>query len=288
MTFRTILAVLDGSVADRRVLDTALAAGLPHEARITGLYADTDPRDIPAAYIGNGTGIYVEPGLWKSLEQHITEQRDAARRHFEAWQKDAGLPDAVRLRAGPSALLRIEVGSASKLIRDHGPVADLIVAAMPKPDETGKSLAFEAALFGTGRPVLAVPDAGSIALDRAAPIAVAWDGKPEAARALNAALPLLARSRGEIILLNVGPSADPELLEPVADYLAMHGIAARGLALFDRAGGTGAVLLEEVARRGAGILVMGAFSHSRLRELVMGGVTHHVVKHAAVPILFAH
>jgi len=288
MTFRTILAVLDGTAADQRVLDAALTAGQPNEARITGLYADTDPRDIPAAYFGDGTGIYLEPGLWSGLAQHITARRDAARRHFEAWQKDAGLPDAVRLRAGPSALLRVEVGSASRLIRDHGPVADLIVAALPKPGETAKSIAFESAVFGTGRPVLAVPEVGSIALDRAAPLAIAWNGKPEAARALNAALPLLARSRGEIILLSVGPSADPEILGPVVDYLSMYGIAAHGLALRDRAGGTGAVLLEEATRRGAGLLVMGAFSHSRLRELVMGGVTQHLIKHASMPILFAH
>jgi len=288
MTFRTVLAVLDGTTADRRVLDAALAIGLPSEARITGLFADTDPRDIPAAYVGDGTGIYLTPDLWKSLEQQLVERRNAARQHFSSWQKDAGLPDAVKMTAGPSALLRVEIGSVSKLTREHGPVTDLIVTAMPKSGETGKNIALEAALFDTGRPVLAIPETGPNVPDRSAPIAIAWNGKPEAARALKAALPLLARSRGEIILLSAGKAEDPECLAPVADYLAMHGIAARGLHLLDRSGGTGAVLLEEVARRGAGLLVMGAFTHSRLRELVMGGVTHHVVKHAAVPVLFAH
>jgi len=288
MSFRTILAVLDGTAVDPRVLDVALTVGLPHEARITGLYADADPRDIPAAYIGDGTGIYLPPELWKSLEIQIAEHRNAARRHFAAWQKDAGLPDAVKMTAGPSAVLQVEVGSAPKLLSEHGPVADLIVVAMPKAGETGKTMTLEAALFDTGRPVLAVPDSGSIALDRAAPIVIAWNGKPEAARALNAALPLLARSRGEVILLNIGKPNDPETLAPVADYLALHGVAARGLHLLDRPGATGAVLLEELAKRGAGLLVMGAFTHSRLRELVMGGVTNHVIRHASVPVLFAH
>lgn len=288
MTFRTVLAVLDGSTADQRVLDAALAAGLPNEARITGLYAEADIREIPAAYIGDGTGIFLTPDLLESLEAQIAEQRDAARQHFAAWQQAAGLPNAVKMTAGPSALLRVETGSATGLLRVHGPVADLIVTAMPRPGETGKNMALEAALFDTGRPVLAMPDVGSVALDRSAPVAIAWNGKPEAARALKAALPLLARSRGEVILLGVGAPEDPENLGPVADYLAMHGVVARGLHLLDHAGGTGAILLEEVARRGAGLLVMGAFTHSRLRELVMGGVTHHVVKHATVPVLFAH
>jgi len=288
MTYRTILAVLDGAAADQRVLDAALAVGLPSEARITGLYADSDPREIPSAYIGDGTGIYLPPELWKSLELQIEEQRKTVRRHFEAWQKKAGLPEAVKLTAGPSALLRIEMGPAPKLLGEHGPVADLIVTAMPKPGDTGKSMTLEAALFDTGRPVLAIPSAGSIELDRAAPIAIAWNGRPEAVRALNAAMPLLAHSRGEIILMNVGQQEDPEKLAPVADHLATHGIVARGLHLIDRPGDTGAILLEEVVKRRAGLLVMGAYTHSRLRELVMGGVTHHVVKHAAVPVLFAH
>jgi nucleotide-binding universal stress UspA family protein len=269
------------------VLDAALTVGQPNEARITALYADADARDIPAAYVGD-SGIYLSPELWESLELRIAEQRNAARQQFDEWQKRTGLRDAVKQTAGPSALLRIEIGTAPKLLGEHGPVADLIVASMPGPAETGKSMTLEAALFDTGRPVLAIPQAGSIDLDRTAPIAIAWNGRPEAARALKAALPLLSRSRGEVIVLNAGKREDPEKLAPVADYLAMHGIAARGLHLLDRPGGTGALLLDEVAKRGAGLLVMGAYTHSRLRELVMGGVTHHVVKHAALPVLFAH
>ena len=288
MTFRTILAALDGSAADRRVLDAAATVGAPSEARITALYADIDPRDIPAAYVGDGTGIYLAPELWNSLELQIAGQRNAARQHFDEWQKRTGLRDAVKNTAGPSALLRVEVGTVSQLLAEHGPIADLIVAAMPGSSETGKSEMLEAALFDTGRPVLAMPKTGSIDLDRTAPIAIAWNGRPEAARALNAALPLLSRSRGEVILLNVGKREDPEKLAPVADYLAMHGIAARGLHLLDRPGETGAILLEEAAKRGAGLLVMGAYTHSRLRELVMGGVTRHVIKHAALPVLFEH
>jgi len=288
MTFRTILIALDGSADDRRVLDAAATVGEPSEARITALYADIDPRDIPAAYVGDGTGIYLAPELWESLELQIAEQRNAARAHFEEWQKRTGLRDAAKHTAGPSALLRVEAGTASTLMAEHGPVADLIMVAMPGSSETGKSATLEAALFDTGRPVLAIPKTGPIDLDRTAPIAIAWNGRPEAVRALNAALPLLSRSRGEVILLTVGQREGREKSGPCADYLATHGIAARGLHLLDRPGETGAILLEEVAKHGAGLLVMGAYTHSRLRELVMGGVTRHIIKHARVPVLFAH
>lgn len=221
MTFRTVLAVLDGTDTDLRVLDAALAVGEPSEARITGLYADSDPSDIPA-YVGDGTGIYLSPELWKSLELQLQQQRDAARRHFGEWQHRVGLPDAVKLTAGASAALRIEMGSVAKLMAEHGPVSDLIVTAMPQPGAPGKSMTLDAALFGTGRPVLVVPEKGSIRFDRTAPIAIAWNGRPEATRALQAAMPLLARSRGEIILLNVGKHEDREKLAPVAEIGRAH------------------------------------------------------------------
>ena len=110
----------------------------------------------------------------------------------------------------------------------------------------------------------------------------------EAARALSAALPILARCHGEVILLSVGEREGPEKLGPVVEYLAMHGIAAQGIRLADQPHGTGALLLEEATRRGAGLLVMGAYTHTRWRESILGGVTDHILRHAALPVLFAH
>jgi nucleotide-binding universal stress UspA family protein len=288
MTFRTLLAALDGSADDLRVLDLALAVGQPDEARITALYADADPSEVPAAYLGDGTGIYLPRELWQSLELRITQQRQAALAHFQDWQQRTGLRDAVELTAGPGARLRVKMGPMPLLMREHGTVADLIVTAMPIDDGANRTMTLEAALFDTGRPVLALPAHAPTEIDRTAPVVIAWNGRPEAVRALKAALPLLARSRGEIILLNVGKPDDPEQLGPVVDYLGLHGISAHGLHLLDRPGGTGAVLLGEVAKRGAGLFVMGAYTHSRLRESILGGVSRHVIQHAAVPVFFAH
>jgi nucleotide-binding universal stress UspA family protein len=288
MSIRTILATLDGTAIDQRVLDAACDIGRVSEARITALYADTDPRDIPAAYLGDGTGIYLSPELWQSLETLIAERRDGARKQFDEWKQRSGLGDTAAPMAGPTARLHIEIGSAPTLLGEHGPVADLIVTALPKSGETGKSMALEAALFDTGRPVLAIAESGPTSIAHAAPIAIAWNGRPEAARALSAALPILARGRGEIIVISIGEPDEPRKLAPAIDYLAMHGIAAHGVTLADRTGGTGALLLEEATKRGAGLLVMGAYTHNRWRELVLGGVTHHVIKHAALPVLFAH
>lgn len=288
MSIRTILATLDGTATDRRILDAAIGIGRVSEARIIALYADTDPREIPATYMADGFGICFSPELWQSLETLIAERRDAARKQFDDWKQQTGLSDATAPLVGPTARLHIEVGTPATLLSEHGPVADLIVTALPKSGGASDSTALEAALFDTGRPVLAIPTEGSTSIDQKAPIAIAWNGRPEAARALKAALPILARSRGEIILMSIGEPDEPKKLAPAIDYLAMHGIAAHGVTLPDRAGATGALLLEEAAKRGAGLLVMGAYTHNRWREAILGGVTHHVIKHAELPVLFAH
>ena len=288
MSFRTLSATLDGTPNDARVLDAALAIGRPSEARITAFYADIDPSDVPAAYVGDGMGVYLSQEMWDTFEKQIAAQCDAARAHFADWRQRSGLSDTTAQAAGPTARMVVEVGTTAKLLHEHGPLSDLIVTALPKPGEPAKSLALEAALFGTGRPVLAVPSSGAVVVAETAPIIIAWNGKAEAGRALASALPILSRSRGDILVATVGETADNQSLGPVLDYLAMHGIAARGCGLVDRPGGTGAILLEETTRIGAGLLVMGAYSHSRWRELVLGGVTHHVLKHAALPVLLAH
>jgi nucleotide-binding universal stress UspA family protein len=285
MPFRTILTVLTGAESDLRVLDAALDIARPIASRIAALYADTDPDELPAAYMADGLGVYLAPEFQQTLAAQFAKRREAAGKHFADWRNRNRIDAPGTPGSGPTTCLHIELGAMPALLQDHGPLADLIVMALP---ENGESLALEAALFRTGRPVLAIPAVGHTTIAQTAPIAVAWKRGPESARALAASLPLLSRSTGEISVLGVGEPDEPGNLTPVVDYLAMHGIRARGRTIPDRAGGTGAILLEEAGRHGAGLLVMGAYSHSRWRELVLGGVTHHVLKYARLPVLFAH
>ncbi|HLZ66692.1 MAG TPA: universal stress protein [Aliidongia sp.] len=288
MTPRTILAVLDGTSLDPRVLDTALAVGQPNGSCITALFADIDPHDVPAAYLRDGTGLYVPPEFWTHLKAQIAARRDAAKSSFEAWRLRNKLPEAPPQVPGPTARLHIEIGLAPRLLGRFGPATDLVVTGLPGSGEPGRTPTLEAALFDTGRPVLAVSTAGPTEIAPSAPVAVAWNGRPEAARALGAALPILARCQREVILLCVDEREGAEKIGPVVEYLAMHGIAAQGIRLADRPHETGALLLEEATRRGAGLLVMGAYTHTRMRESILGGVTDHILRHAALPVLFAH
>jgi nucleotide-binding universal stress UspA family protein len=176
-------------------------------------------------------------------------------------------------------------GAQDKWIATYGRVADLTVIGAPKDDTSvAATLAFEAALLDTGKSVLLAPSR-PVALAGIA--VVAWNGSAEAARAVAAALPLLAAAR-EVHVVTIEESqrrADPDAL---ARYLAWHRIDARTRLIAGKGANAVTAIDEECEMHGANLLVMGGYTHSRLRELIFGGVTAHVVKHAALPVLLAH
>ena len=290
MDIKTILVPLNGGPMD----GTALAAAAPiakrHGAHVTALFAAADPSAIPMAMMGDGSGLALSEGLFETLQAQIGERRIRAEASFAAWRKSAGLPLAkrpgTRAGAGAGATLLVEIGEAAELVRIHSVLADLVVVPLPGPDEASNELVLEAALFDGGRPALAVPDIAAPAPAADAPVLIAWNGSAEAAHALTASLPVLAASR-EIIVLHAGTANRRTMLNPVAAYLAGHGIKAATRGIPDH-GDAGKAILDEAARLEAGLLVIGAYTHSRVREFIFGGVTSYVLGHARLPVLTAH
>jgi nucleotide-binding universal stress UspA family protein len=172
----------------------------------------------------------------------------------------------------------------------HARYADLVVTSLEDGGQSAmRGLPQYLALHGA-RPVLAVPARhGGQAIGEI--IVAAWDGSVTALRAISAALPLLARARAvHLALVNPERGGDLHGHEPGADmalYLARHGVPVEVNAVqTDRPAGT--ALLDIVAATGAGLLVAGAFGHSRYREIVLGGVTRVLLERATIPVLFAH
>ena len=170
---------------------------------------------------------------------------------------------------------------------------DLVIMGQPDPDDTGPAGRHlpEAVLLGAGRPVLVVPYIG-LARPPGRKILVAWDAGREAGRALREALPMLARAE-EVTVLTIeaktGPNGHGE--EPGADiahYLARHGCQVTVEAIRDSSIGVGDTLLSHIGDRDFDLLVMGAYGHSRLRELALGGVTQHLLAHMTIPVLASH
>ncbi len=201
---------------------------------------------------------------------------------FEAWAPTA--------RAPGIAIEWTDIeGEADALVGEWGRRSDFIVLGRPGPrDGAADRLELQAALFATDRPVLVVPPgrgSAAPALPFGERVAIAWRDDKRTIRAVLAALRLLSNAKAVHVLAGVREGApDPEL----PAILAEHGITARLHVLPIGAGVFGEALLAEARFVGADLLVMGAYSHSPLRELLLGGVTRHVLANADLPVLMLH
>jgi nucleotide-binding universal stress UspA family protein len=199
----------------------------------------------------------------------------------------------VARRNGISAETR-NIEAASSLASDRfAGIArrfDLSVVSQPRPETSGSDAMFvEAALFGSGRPVLVVPyiQQAGLKLDR---VLVCWDGSRTAARATADALPLLARAgTTEVITVTDGAGDQDEIPGfDIAQHLARHGIKVELKRIVRGDVDIPNVILSHAADTSADLIVMGGYGHSRLREFVLGGATRGLLQSMTVPTLMSH
>jgi len=283
MSIRTILVPLGGGLGDRSALDAAVQVARPLGGHITALHVEIDPDE---AMVGlPATGFYLSDSFCAELEQANVAGETVPRRVFEQWRAQHHLA----LVEGPGY---VHSGSAAFVV-DHGIdalraralTADLVVCPLFSPEQGGPPAAFETALIDAGRPVLAVPGPDGPVRNLEGVITVAWSASREGFQALTAALPLIRGAR-EVVVLHAGDWQIADL-QPIMDYLAWHGVSARGDVL---PGGEnpGQTLLDEAKRLGTDLLVMGGYTHSRTRERLFGGVTQHMLHRSDIPLLLSH
>ena len=285
MNMKTILVPVTGADEGLAGIDAAFKLGAYLGAHVEGLHASRDARDA-LAYIGEGmTGAMIEE-LITNAEEESTQSTQRARRDFSAACEKAGFEQTERSDV-PGALtahLMTETGAEDELIALRGRVADIIVVTrMAKDGDPGMRATLECALLESGRPIFVIPPTGLRGPLSTA--AIAWNGSAEVARAVSQALPLLARSEKVFVLLieeglRPGPSAD-ELIA----YLTRHEISATIHATESNHLPTGEALLSDAKAVAADFLVMGAYTHSRLRRMIMGSATEHVLGAAELPVL---
>ncbi|MFO0997811.1 MAG: universal stress protein [Alphaproteobacteria bacterium] len=192
-------------------------------------------------------------------------------------------------------------GSSPDILVRTARCFDLIIGS--QPDLVGgtrrKRNIPEDIVVGAGRPVLLVPRSGEFHSTGSRAL-IAWDGSREAARALHDAVPLLMQTK-ETAIYRVNPRPEDETVDSdIIGHLKLMGITAtrhttragrppnETAVMGPRGLDVGDVLLSASADFGADLLVMGAYHHSRAREAVLGGVTHHVFQHMTVPVLMSH
>ncbi|BEP65041.1 universal stress protein (plasmid) [Variovorax sp. V213] len=280
MKFKTILVHLDHS--DRSPARAALAArwARVHGSHLVGL--------LPT---GTYDGVIPADAIPTGMTDFIAESADYLRRRAEAISRE------FREGIAATGILPYEVrlvdGATIDAVVQHGHASDLVVLgqddASSATDVSVHGLAGHV-LMEVGRPVLIVPSAGQFE-GVARNAVVAWNGSRESAVALHAALPAL-RCASRVTLVSFRhPNEDDDDRQPsIADmlqFLSRHGIHAtfeRNITDIDVAD----ALLSRVSDLGADLLVMGGYGHSRLRELVLGGVTRQILAKMTVPVLTAH
>lgn len=216
---------------------------------------------------------------------------DAAHRLFDDACQRHGARVTDRSTApgeGLSASWQQATGPLAETVAEEARLADITVIAQASDGTNAMGPVIEAALFGSGRPLLLAPAPEPATLGTA--VAVAWDGGAAAARAVGAALPFLRRADKVVVLSTGTPEAGrPNHPERLIRYLALHGVTAstHGIAVSGQA--VSRALLEGAGSLGCDLMVMGAYGHSRVRERVWGGVTLDVLREPpGLPILMAH
>jgi nucleotide-binding universal stress UspA family protein len=170
-------------------------------------------------------------------------------------------------------------------------LSDLAVVGQndPSRQEPLRDALIEALLFQAGLPTLLVPYSGANAF-RADKVVIAWNGSAQSARAVRAALPLLAMAKSVLVAIvdEGAPPADRIQGADIGTYLARHDLDVTVRTIANAHEGAGQAVLKLAADEGATWMVMGAYGHSRIRQFLLGGVTRHVLASATIPVLMAH
>ena len=272
MEYKDIVVHLGKDHRSRARLDAAIQLAQEHEGRVTGLYV-LPRRNIPGFILAE-----FPPEVLKRLDTEERVRTEAAEDEFQELTARAGVPGEWRLASGEFA----------EAIVTSAHYADVVIVGQTDPDDGESHAGLAADVMMGGGPVLIWPYAGDFASNPET-IMLAWNGTREAKHALDGALPLMQHAR-KVVVFGVDrcdgrhiPGAD------VSAHLARHGVRAEARhTLTTRGIGVGDALLSEIGDRGIGLLVMGGYGHSRLRETLLGGVTRDVLREMTVPVLMAH
>lgn len=275
MSLKDILVYVDGSRETPSTLAAACALARDHDSHLTGLAVDRPP-EIP----GYAT-IEIPQSALEIIHAQRKEAAAKAREMFEKAVATAGITS----RSGWSLARGMPLESLSLRTR----YTDVVVVSQSNPEREDSAAddMVDDLILVSGRPVLVIPYIG--APDRIGKkVLVAWNASREAARAVADAMPILEVAESvEVIAVEPNGIGDVPGAD-IAEHLARHGVNATASKTTGLDIDVGDVLLNHVADTGADLLVMGAYGHSRMRELVLGGATRHLLLHMTVPVLLSH
>ena len=276
---------VEADVMAKAAMATALQIADIFNAHVEGLFVRATP-------ITGAAPVEISPRYLDGYREYWDESCTKSRNRFASFMAGRNIPvhnidDASdKVSAGWNEA----EGSRSRTVGEYGRLFDLIVVPrVPgKLDESWMPVC-EAALFESGRPVVIAPPVAMETFGKS--IVVAWNGSTETATTIGMAMPLL-QNADKVSVLSVkgatGGMVPGPTGEMVTTHLIRNGIHATEKTVLARGLSAGAAVLENAVASGADLLVKGAYTHSRLRQIIFGGTTRHVLNEARIPILIAH
>lgn len=276
MPFKDILVHVDGSDDSTARLACAIELARTHDAHLSGLYTVTMPT-IP---------MYVR----SELSEDILKARRAA--FFEPADNAQAQFSKLTDAAGVSAEWRCVEDTASHAIQINGRYTDLIVIGRSNGRIQGvEDKLAEHVILDSPKPVLVVPPkASSEPIGKR--ILVAWKTSREAVRAIDGAMPFLVDA-AEVDVVAVNAKSNTEEHGPlpstdICHHLARHGIEVEARELDAADQDAANALLKWAHDQHSDLIVMGAYGRWRIREILLGSMTEHILKHTTIPVLLAH
>jgi nucleotide-binding universal stress UspA family protein len=281
---KSILAVVaDGNAGP--VLNTALAVARRFKGHIVALHAVTTEY---AVVFGGEMGFSISSEVDRTLEREGQDRRDQARRVFREIMADQKISVGAASAGddAPTAEWHEEEGRQNAVVGALGRVFDLIVVEQPAKLASLTEATLEDALFESGRPVLMAPARQLPTIG--ATVVVAWNGSTETARTVAFAMPFLKQARDvQVVSVEGGMTPGPSA-EDLARSLGRNGMPVTWRHVPAHGRTPGEIFLAEAEKAGADLLIKGAYTQSRLRQMIFGGATRHIIMEATMPVLLAH
>jgi nucleotide-binding universal stress UspA family protein len=279
MAFRTITTILTDPEINAASMATAMELARREEAHLDVLCLGID-RTQPGFYYAGANAMIVQDNLTQAREDSV---------QLEEHARDL-------LRGGPypwaATAISAQMVALNGLVAHRTRFSDLVV--LPRPYGEGRGhdceAITEAAMFEGDVPVLIQPDNTTFP-EEINTVMVAWNESTEALRAIRAALPFLKQADNVNIAIVDPPQHGPERSDPggsLSQMLARHGVRPEVSVLSKTLPRVCDVLIRHAGDIGADLIVMGAYSHSRFRESILGGATRNMLELAEVPVLMAH
>ncbi len=283
---KTILVPTEQNAAMTSALDVALLLARKFDSCIEGFPLRPAVADMVAMDPDAGLTMV-------AVKENDAEMVRQAEDLFQSFMKRHGVTqraDEVTASPLPASLSwtwNTAAPSGNDFVGSYGRVFDVIVLARPGEEWQSPSMVtLESALFESGRPVLIAPPASPRSL--ATHVLIAWNRSTEQARTTAFAMPLLRRAERITILTVEGSTVAGPSGVQLARSLTMNGIAAEPITIAPGKVSAGETILRKAEELGCDLIVKGAYTQSRLRQMIFGGATRHILANANLPVLMAH